>query len=265
MNFKMKVAVAAIALTASMSAGAAMNNSASGDSSLILTLLDNTNNISATFDLGFSYSTFQAASVTTPGTVFSWDLANNANYSQAWNSFLGTAVLSGSSWAVFAGDNLGSGAGSRGMITTYASGNTMTQSQLATGLGNFDSYIDANNSIGTHATVANGASSAISGNAFAESASAYGTTKKINNQGTLVVMNGFDQSMNVVSLQYVGTNQLANAAMTTYANAVGNATFNMASNGVLTFAAPVPEADSWAMLMAGLSLMGFIARRRTSV
>ena len=263
MNFKMKAAVAAIALTASMSANAAMTNAASGDSSLILTLLDNTNNISATFDLGFSYSTFQAAAVTAPGTSYSWDLANNANYADAWTSFLGTASLPGSNWAVFAGDNLGSGAGSRGLITTYASGSTMTQSQLATAMGNFDSYINANNVIGNHAAVSDGSSSTIAGNAFAESASAYGTTRKINNQGTLVVMNGFDQSMDVVSLQYVGTNQLANASMTTYANGLGNAKFNMASNGVLTFAAPVPEADSWAMLLAGLGLMGFIARRRT--
>ena len=27
--------------------------------------------------------------------------------------------------------------------------------------------------------------------------------------------------------------------------------------------APVPEADTWAMMLAGLGLMGFIARRRT--
>lgn len=259
MNFKMKAAVAAIALTASMSANAAMTNAASGDSSLILTLLDNTNNISATFDLGLSYSTFGAA-----GSQ-SWNLSAG-NYAEAWNSFLTVASVPGSTWGVYAGDNLGSGAGSRGMIVTYASGATLTQSQLATGMGNFDGYINANNLIGNQPSVADGSSSAITGAAFAESA-AYGTAKKINNQGTLVVMKNFDQAMDVVKLQYVGTNQLANASMTTFSNQYGNSKFSLSSNGVLDYtvaAAPVPEADTWAMLLAGLGLMGFIARRRTN-
>lgn len=41
--------------------------------------------------------------------------------------------------------------------------------------------------------------------------------------------------------------------------------WNLASNGLLTYSVPVaavPEADSWLMLVAGLGLMGFMARRR---
>ncbi|MBL8476991.1 MAG: lamin tail domain-containing protein [Methyloversatilis sp.] len=34
------------------------------------------------------------------------------------------------------------------------------------------------------------------------------------------------------------------------------------SPGLTSFAAPVPEADTWAMLLAGLGLLGFMARRR---
>lgn len=34
------------------------------------------------------------------------------------------------------------------------------------------------------------------------------------------------------------------------------------SPGITSFAAPVPEADTWAMLLAGLGLLGFMARRR---
>jgi len=40
-------------------------------------------------------------------------------------------------------------------------------------------------------------------------------------------------------------------------------TFNLADNGVFTVAA-VPEADTSAMMIAGLGLMGFVARRRSS-
>lgn len=262
-TMKKTLVVAAIAAMA-MSAGAAnagMTNAASGDSSLILTLLDNTNNISATFDLGLNYSTLPTA------TSQVWNLAASADYSAAWTSFLSVASLTGSKWAVYAADNLGSGAGSRGLITTYASGTGMTQSQLATGMGNFDGYINANNPLGTHPAALNGASSAISGAAFAESA-AYGTGSKINNQGGIIVMKGLDQSMDVVKLAYVGTNQLAQVSFTTLGNAYGNSTFNMSSNGVLSYnvaAAPVPEADTWALLLAGIGMMGFMVRRRTSV
>lgn len=265
MNFKMKALVAAVALTASMSASAAMTNAASGDSSLILTVLDNANNISATFDLGLSYSSFQASAVSTAGTSFSWDVASDADYADAWNSFLSVANLSGSHYAVYAGDNLGAGVGSRGMIVSYASGTTMTGSQMQTGMGNFDGYINANNLIGTHPSVTDGASSAISGAAFAEGP-AYGTNGKVNNQGTLVTWGSFGQDLGVVQLKQ-GSSNIAQASFTTYANQYGNAKFNMSSNGVLTYtamAAPVPEADTWAMLLAGLGLMGFIARRRTA-
>ncbi|HSI95464.1 MAG TPA: PEP-CTERM sorting domain-containing protein [Methylophilaceae bacterium] len=268
MNFKMKALVAAVALTASMSASAAMTNSGSGDSSLILTLLDNQNNISAAFDLGMSYSTFQAPAVTASGTTFTWDLANNANYSAAWDNFLTVASgLTGDHWAVFAGDNLGTGAGAKGMVVSYASGTSLFTSELASGLGLFDGYINANNSIGNHSAVADGSSSATAGNAFAESAAAYGTNGKIAGKGQIVTWGLFDQSLNVASFTSsasVGTQ----AVRVDYANAAGAATFTMSSNGVLTYAAPtisaVPEADSWAMLLAGLGLMGFIARRRTA-
>jgi len=262
MKLKLKVAVAAIALATSVSANAAMTNAASGDSSLILTLLDNTNNISATFDLGQSYSTFPAA-----GSQ-SWDLTSG-DYAAAWNSFLGTADPSIVKWAVYSGDNVGSGAGSRGMITSYAYGTTTTlsQSSLSQAMAGMDTYINANNPLGTHPTALNGASSAISGNAFAESGTAYGTTGRVGNVTTAPnAMKGLDQSMDVVQLQFVGTNNLAYASFTTLGNQYGNSTFNMSSNGVLSYnVAVVPEADISGMLLAGLGLMGFIARRRTRI
>jgi hypothetical protein len=48
-------------------------------------------------------------------------------------------------------------------------------------------------------------------------------------------------------------------------NAGFNPYFNLSSAGGLSYVAAVPEADTSAMLLAGLGLMGFIARRRTAV
>jgi hypothetical protein len=50
------------------------------------------------------------------------------------------------------------------------------------------------------------------------------------------------------------------------ANTVGDV-WNLSSSGALTYTAAavaaVPEADTSAMFLAGLGLMGFVARRRT--
>ena len=46
--------------------------------------------------------------------------------------------------------------------------------------------------------------------------------------------------------------------------AAGVDTWSLGTNGVLTYTniAAVPEADTSAMMLAGLGLMGFVARRR---
>jgi hypothetical protein len=42
-------------------------------------------------------------------------------------------------------------------------------------------------------------------------------------------------------------------------------TWTLASNGTLTYAAPIPEAETYALMLAGLGLVGFMARRRKAV
>lgn len=273
MNFKMKAVVAAIALTASMSASADLTQSAFqagstskiGDSSLILTLIDNSNSISATFDLGYSYSSFAESLVTAPaGPNLVWDLAGNANYAAAWSSFTSTANLAGSHWAVFAGDNNGTGAGAKGMIVTYTSlpAQTVLTTELSTQLAGMDVYIADNASLGNHASVAAGGNTTVLGTEWAGQSGAYNANGMVGNKGP-VTWGSFDQSLGVVkftSAASVG----ARVASDVYANQFGASQFKLGSNGQLVFTAPVPEADTWAMLLAGLGLMGFIARRRTA-
>lgn len=267
MNFKMKAVVAALALTASMSASAAMTNAASGDSSLILTLLDNANNISATFDLGQSYSSFQAATAT---SSMSWNLAGNADYSAAWNSFTSVANLANAHWAIYAADGNGSGVGQRGYIATYTTLPAVLQTNavMTTQIGNFDNYIDKNNLLGNHVAVVDGADTTVGGFEFAGDAKAYNANGQIGNKGA-VTWGSFGQSLGVVVFKSTAASNdiLKKVSATTYGNAYGASTFAMTSNGALSYtvaAAPVPEADTWAMLLAGLGLMGFIARRRTA-
>lgn len=270
MKFQFKVLVAALALAATLPASAAMTKTAGtggGDSSLILTLLDTTAGVSATFYLGFSKSSFVQ---TANGN---WDLSTG-NYASAWSSFWGVASAANTQYSVFAGDALGAGSGEQSIFTTVASTWTTTSNSV---LGNmqasFDAYILANNAIGNHGAVADGASFATlatGGSAYAGVGPALGSGGKIGNAGgdtnALIGTN-----MSVFNIVRSSTNNINPATATklsvldTLANGTKNPYFNMSNTGTLTYTAAVaavPEADTSAMMLAGLGLMGFIARRR---
>ena len=274
MKFQVKALVAALALSAAtIPAQAAMTFAPSGDSSMILTLLDFNSNMSATFDLGYSYTTFQdlVTSASATGT-HTFNLASG-DYADAWTAYWSTASASTTKWAIYAADGNGTGLESRSIISTYKSGsNLINSNQLQTSIANFNSYMTNNNGgLGTisanHDSVDNGASTVASNlsQAYAGRAVAYGSTGRINGQGH-VSMDNLDNSMTVVQ-QKMGATQASTPSFATLGTTAGDYTFKMASTGVLTFSVPavttpVPEADSYAMLLAGLGVVGLVARRR---
>lgn len=265
MKFQYKALVAALALSAAtVPAQAAVTLASSGSSSLVLSLLDNANNISATFDLGYNYSNFSDLVTAANSGSFTWDLTTG-DYADAWSTFSSVANLSTAKWAIYAGDNTGSGVGARGIISTYVSGNKLTATQqLNTSLGNFDSYLNGANALPSHSTTENGGSTAASGNAYAGRSVAYGTAGRINVSGHVSAGN-FGDSLTVVQ-ELGGASVAAPTTFSTLGNAQGNYTFSISNAGALSFnvpaITPVPEADSYAMLLAGLGVVGLVARRR---
>lgn len=263
---KTLVAAAIAALAMSGAANAAMNTAASGDSSLIVTLLDTSAGVSATFDLGFNKSTFNQAANS------SWDITGG-NYASAWSSF-STAVagnFANTQYAVFAGDVLGAASGDQSMFTTVASTwANVSNSVLSTMQANFDgALITSNNALGNHGAVADGASFATAAAnplAYAGQGLAYSTTGKIANAGsdTNALLG---TNMNVWNIVRNGTNNITTSTSTKLSVAGFNPYFNLTNTGALSYTAvaAVPEADTYAMFLAGLGLMGFIARRRMSV
>lgn len=263
MKFQLKALAVALALVAAVPAHAAIDTTASGNGSMILTLLDTVSGVSAAFDLGKNYSDFNmvaaagtVSNVTASGTSFSWDLATNADYSAAWSAFF-TASASDANitYAITAGDNLGSGAGSRGYITTYAAaGATTSTNQLITALGNFDTYTNnlAVLSGSNTNTVANGS-------AFQSPSTSFYNGDKNNGTGP-VVTGALGASLGVIQ-SVSAASSLSAATNTIFGN---GAAFRLASNGALTYTtvAAVPEADTWAMMLLGLGFMGFVARRK---
>ena len=269
MKFQLKALAVALALAAvAVPAQAAIDLNNTGNGSFILTVLDKVANVSATFDLGKNYLDFNqvaaagaVSSVLASGTSFTWDLAGNADYSAAWTSFLSASTLANTTYAILGGDNLGSGAGSRGYITTYAGpGASTTTTSLLTALGNADTF---NTNIAFGATGPSNMNTAVNGAAFSTPATVFYGSKK--NNGTGVVAEGaIGTSLGVVQSVSAAAN-LSPVSNTLFGN---GAQFTLASNGALSYTTnavvtpPVPEADTWAMMLLGLGFMGFVARRR---
>ena len=277
MKFQLKAIAAALALAVTLPAHAAIDKGISGNGSLVLTLLDRIGTISATFDLGKNYSDFSVSpnvasntavnggflpsGVDAPGTSFSWNLTQG-DYAAAWTSFLSVGTLANTTWGVLAGDILGSGTGGRGYITTAsAAGSPINTAFVSTDGANLDTYLTQVNAEGNHPAVANGGSTAIAGQGYAGSA-VIAADGALSGKGP-ITMGAVGADLKVIQVSTFGTS-ITQANQYTFAN---NAHFNLSSTGLLTYstvAAPVPEADTWAMMFMGLGLMGFIARRKQS-
>lgn len=248
---KLKGLVAAAVLAAALPAQAAVDLGNTDNGSMLLTAVDFGINVSATFDLGLNYSDFAGGVNTTAQT---WDLTSG-DYAAAWTSFTGSANLANVQWFVAGTDNLGAGAGSRGLIAT-STGTTspVSTAPFLTTLGQFDTFMTGLNLADNHSSVANGASVATA--APAEAARLF-ESGKLNNVGS-VVSGRIGESLQVLQATN-GANSLLAASQTVFTNGF---TFELTNAGSLIYA-PIPEADTYAMLLAGLGLMGFIARRRT--
>lgn len=258
MTFKLKALVASLALVAALPASAAMDNSlATGNSSLVLTLWNSVKQTSATFDLGVTKSTFNTASA----QAFS---LKGADQVAAWNSFFATGSLSDVKYGVFAGDTTGDPSQASFITTGAATWSDIMNQDVISIASKFDDYILDNNSNSSHYSAANGAS-------FINSTSANAYAGMVYNVDGGIADLGYDMlggvSSNLAVWNITSPTGNVDGYLTAAANKVSNAYFSLNTvDGVLSYSvAAVPEADTSAMMLAGIGLMGFIARRRKSV
>lgn len=270
MKFQLKAIAAAVILVASIPAQAAIATGASGNSSFVLTVFDQTASVQASFDLGINYLNFNqvaaagaVSNVTDLGTTLTWNLASNPDYASAWTPFIAVATSPNIRWGVSAVDNAGApGAGARGYISTRtAPAVSMTNQQLLNALGPVDTFINNENFFGH--TAANGslftASAATGFTLYGNGNNRLGGSAA----GPLNLVSGLNSSALVEQRTTGSTSGVAQNVGTLFTN---GASFTLGSNGVLTYAtnpaAPIPEADTWAMMLLGLGFMGFVARRK---
>lgn len=285
-NFKLKALAAATVMAATAPAFAAIEGGASGNGELLLNVRyyggasasTGGDDISALFDLGIRMDDMIAANGQA-GYSKSWDLTTGA-YGASWSElmgFVGPANASQIEFSVIALDNTDFNAvgGSRYLSTMNVEKVPSLANANLKGFQNMEKYIDANNMRGTHATDENGASVAT----------------PIDDPNTFFgAINGFGQGDNWLAKTTVDTTQPLGTEqnfwfLTTTAGSFAQvdkipfgvdlnndgvigagefSKFSLTDAGALTFTSPVPEAETWAMMLAGLGLLGAMVRRRTA-
>jgi hypothetical protein len=256
-----------------------------GNSSVVFMAMDVNNSIALTIDLGLRMSDFTNSTSLTSGLTgpLTWDFSANTApsavtgtnaWSVAYEAF--KAAQSGNDfvWGIVAGDQVNGAASGTNTIAgrgLLATGNATEAEMLAastsgptgTALGNLLNFYAASNNFGTHLSADNGANTATpaSGSAWTND------LMKSNFNGSLTwsyflangVSSTFQWQQQLVANPVV--NQFGNpTSVDSLSAAPITFTFDIATNQLVL--APVPEPGTYAMLLAGLAAVGFMARRR---
>lgn len=297
MKLKLNMVVAALALVSAGTSNAAMSLMASGDSSLIFVGYDRTGAAVGSYvaDLGSTLSSFlPTSSINAPGTTIQWNFSNNSvsvnggagsttgnGWSTNYSSFLGAIQTPELRWAIVAGDSVNGVYLTTGTPTANNVSNANVAGRLtsdaASNMGFMDDVLSSNNNAGNHSTTTNGSSFATAGTPFNLVIARFGTAGNWNNSLTWNATSADNAStrfqlVDLFSPFREGTDGEPLPVITQFGNPNGNApslasvagsfSFN-SSSGTLTWAAaPVPEPSGYALALAGLGMLGFMARRR---
>jgi MYXO-CTERM domain-containing protein len=293
MNCKFKALAISVAMAVSAPALAAIEGGPAGNGELLLNVryyggdsaTTGGDDISGLFDLGIKMNDMIALNSQTDASK-SWDMTSGA-YGASWNQLMSFVTSHGGTadqirYSVIALDFANPNAAGGARFLTTASADIypgLTNANLK-GFQNMQLYVDANNSRGTHATDANGASTATptdAPNSFFGAINGAGQGDTWLSKTTVDTTQPLDTSQNFWLLTTSSVSSLAQATKTPFGVDLDHdgkitgdelSKFSLNANGTLAFASPVsavPEADTWAMLLAGLGMLGMMVRRRTSI
>jgi len=282
-----------LALVAALGAGSAQaaienaNNTTQGNSSVLFVAVDVNSNIALTVDLGLRMSDFTNSNALTSDLTspITWDFAANTTtapvtgtngWTTAYEAFKATQSGNDFLWGVVAADQiigtsitasnaiLGRGLLATGNVTLDEMLAANTSTPTGTAIGNFINFAAGSNNFGSHRTVDNGANTATASDGGVWLPDLMGGTF---GGGALtwsyLIANGvsstFQWQQQLVANPVV--RQFGNPITTDdFSPAPITFTFDIATNQLIL--APVPEPGTYAMLLAGLGAVGFMARRR---
>lgn len=247
---KLKLIAAAAALALSGAANAAIDNGADGSGEFFFAIWDGANSFIQELNYEQSQFTADVAALNPFSKSFSLD--------PLFQSFISTADLSSLSWNVIAVESLGA----RTVHQTYT---TLPDTGIIA--GNARSMVGALQVFANDVNVALGAASSVIQNSTQPGyAGLIGcnnfTFQNFSSCGTLSNNSAAD-GLGLVVQTANATGQLA--SVLTPAAAGGNAVkvwLDQQGGAYQLQIAAVPEPETYAMLLAGLGLMGAIARRR---
>lgn len=256
MKLSLKKIAAAVALAATAaSASAAIDNGAStGNGELFFNIWDA--NGSYSLNLGdMSITSFQSLIAADGFINLSYNLASDNVFAGFMAGVTDTSLLK---WNVQAADPVGA----TRLLETYSTMPTTTKTNdvMRAATAQVSLLAGAINAAGTNSAdsvAVNSASAAYAGS------SAYGSTinSRLNfsNAGTLA-NNSFESGLNFMRIDAAATGILK-STYTQYVDGASAVKIYFDADNTLHIAA-VPEPESYAMLLAGLGMVGFMARRR---
>ena len=248
MKFKL-LALAAVMAVSGAAGAATIDNGAGGNGGLFFSIWDGAS--SYTRNLGYSIDSFQ--SYFAPG--FQQPIKWTAD--ATFTSFLGTADTANLQWNVVAVDT----AGAKRVLETYSVLPATTKTNdviknLGLGTTSFINSLNAKLAVNDSATYAVGTSGYAGSTAFGNNGAGL---LNFSNAGTLA-NNDYSVGLNFMRIDALSSGT-AKSIYTPEIDPVSNYATKFYFEGS-TLVAAVPEPETYAMLLAGLGLMGAIARRR---
>ena len=251
---KLKLIALAAVLAAAGSANATVIDSGTaGNGGLMFSIWDGANSYSR--NLGFSINSFET------GLAAAGNFTASFAADTTFTSFLGTADLAALKWNVVATDRQGAVR----VLETFTAPMPLTTKPsdsvrgLASGTGVFITDVNLKLAAADSATYAVGTKGYAGGSAFGDNGAG---ALNFSNAGT------FANSTYASGLSFMRINALATGILpstyTPYLDGGNSVKLYLDGSNALNIAAvtAVPEPESFAMLLAGLGLMGAIARRR---